>query len=214
MATFLFRLGRWSYLHRKFVLVVWLGVLVVVGGLSTAFQKGYNDLFAIDGVPSQHATEMLMDKFPGTKNPMEDAGVTLVYQAPEGKTLTDPDVAAAVDESIAAVKDNVTAMTDEARDALTGPVAANDAQTDLLIGQETEMGLPKEVAEAAMIAGLPQAPSQYNPFLNPKAALQRRNEVLQAMVQQGYIPQAEYDVRRPRSNATISRSSGPRRRRA
>ncbi|WP_394287919.1 MMPL family transporter [Corynebacterium variabile] len=148
MATFLFRLGRWSYLHRKFVLVVWLGVLVVVGGLSTAFQKGYNDLFAIDGVPSQHATEMLMDKFPGTKNPMEDAGVTLVYQAPEGKTLTDPEVAAAVDESIAAVKDNVTAMTDEARDALTGPVAANDAQTDLLIGQETEMGLPKEVAEA------------------------------------------------------------------
>ncbi len=38
-----------------------------------------------------------------------------------------------------------------------------------------------------MIAGLPQAPSEYNPFLNPKAALQRRNEVLLAMEQQGYI---------------------------
>jgi penicillin-binding protein 1A len=47
--------------------------------------------------------------------------------------------------------------------------------------------------EAAMIAGLPQAPSQYNPFLNPRAALQRRNEVLQAMEEQGYIPQAQYD---------------------
>src|SRR5919201_2236932 len=35
-----------------------------------------------------------------------------------------------------------------------------------------------ELPQAAMIAGLPQAPSQYNPFLNPKAALQRRNEVL------------------------------------
>ena len=41
--------------------------------------------------------------------------------------------------------------------------------------------------EAAMIAGLPQAPSQYNPFLNPRAALARRNEVLQAMKQQGKI---------------------------
>ena len=34
--------------------------------------------------------------------------------------------------------------------------------------------------EAALLAGLPQAPSQYNPFRNPTAALQRRNEVLDA----------------------------------
>jgi len=47
--------------------------------------------------------------------------------------------------------------------------------------------------QAAMIAGLPQAPSQYNPFVNPKAALERRNEVLLAMEQQGYISQADYD---------------------
>src|SRR4051794_28445018 len=36
--------------------------------------------------------------------------------------------------------------------------------------------------EAATIAGLPQAPSQYNPFRNPGAALERRNEVLKKMV--------------------------------
>jgi penicillin-binding protein 1A len=46
--------------------------------------------------------------------------------------------------------------------------------------------------EAAMIAGLPQAPSQYNPLLNPRAALARRNEVLQAMEQQGRISASEY----------------------
>jgi penicillin-binding protein 1A len=44
----------------------------------------------------------------------------------------------------------------------------------------------------AMIAGLPQAPSQYNPLLNPRAALARRNEVLQAMRQQGDITATEY----------------------
>ena len=51
--------------------------------------------------------------------------------------------------------------------------------------------------EAAMIAGLPQAPSQYNPLLNPRAALARRNEVLHAMEQQGEISATEY-AGRPR----------------
>jgi penicillin-binding protein 1A len=46
--------------------------------------------------------------------------------------------------------------------------------------------------EAAMIAGLPQAPSEYNPLLNPRAALARRNEVLAAMKQQGDIDASEY----------------------
>jgi len=46
--------------------------------------------------------------------------------------------------------------------------------------------------EAALIAGLPQAPSEYNPFLDSKAALKRRNEVLGTMVEQGYITTAEY----------------------
>jgi penicillin-binding protein 1A len=46
--------------------------------------------------------------------------------------------------------------------------------------------------EAAMIAGLPQAPSEYNPFIDPKAARNRRNEVLRAMRDQGYITPARY----------------------
>ncbi len=41
--------------------------------------------------------------------------------------------------------------------------------------------------EAALLAGLPQAPSVYSPYSNPKAALKRRNEVLEAMTKQGYI---------------------------
>jgi penicillin-binding protein 1A len=38
-----------------------------------------------------------------------------------------------------------------------------------------------DLAQAALLAGLPQAPSEYNPILNPGAALQRRNEVLAKM---------------------------------
>ena len=47
------------------------------------------------------------------------------------------------------------------------------------------------LAESAMIAGLPQAPSQYNPFRNEQAAIQRRNEVLRQMASNRFITQAE-----------------------
>ena len=41
--------------------------------------------------------------------------------------------------------------------------------------------------QAAMLAGLPQAPTDYNPFINPRGATARRNEVLDAMARLGYI---------------------------
>jgi penicillin-binding protein 1A len=43
--------------------------------------------------------------------------------------------------------------------------------------------------QSALLAGLPQAPSQFNPFREPALALQRRNEVLQAMVKSHFISQ-------------------------
>ena len=47
------------------------------------------------------------------------------------------------------------------------------------------------LAESAMLAGLPQAPSQYNPLQNEPAALERRNEVLDNMADQGFISETE-----------------------
>lgn len=48
------------------------------------------------------------------------------------------------------------------------------------------------LAEMAMIAGLPQAPSRDNPITNPQAAMERRNHVLQRMLEDGYITQKDY----------------------
>jgi penicillin-binding protein 1A len=48
--------------------------------------------------------------------------------------------------------------------------------------------------EAATLAGLPQAPSQYNPFRNPTAALERRNEVIERMAENGFISRSEADA--------------------
>jgi penicillin-binding protein 1A len=44
-----------------------------------------------------------------------------------------------------------------------------------------------DLAQAALLAGLPQAPSQYNPFNDPSAARQRRNVVLGKMAELHYI---------------------------
>ncbi len=51
-----------------------------------------------------------------------------------------------------------------------------------------------DLPQAALLAGLPQAPSQYNPFKVPLTAKTRRHDVLQAMVKSGYITQARADV--------------------
>ncbi len=48
------------------------------------------------------------------------------------------------------------------------------------------------LAQAAVLAGLPQAPSYYDPLHNPAAALGRRDEVLGALLRSGTITQARY----------------------
>ena len=47
------------------------------------------------------------------------------------------------------------------------------------------------IAEMATIAGLPQAPSRDNPIANPRAAKERRNHVLERMVENGHVGQKE-----------------------
>lgn len=49
-------------------------------------------------------------------------------------------------------------------------------------------------AQVALLAGIPQAPSQYNPYLNPELAQERRNIVLGQMLRYEKISQEEYDV--------------------
>jgi membrane peptidoglycan carboxypeptidase len=46
------------------------------------------------------------------------------------------------------------------------------------------------LTQAALLAGIVESPTAYNPFANPQAALARRGEVLAAMAQHGYISQA------------------------
>jgi 1A family penicillin-binding protein len=51
-----------------------------------------------------------------------------------------------------------------------------------------------DLAECALLAGLPQSPARYNPLEDPDAARARQGVVLGLMAKQGYISQAEADL--------------------
>ncbi len=78
------------------------------------------------------------------------------------------------------------------------PYGTVDGQTAYGVGAASEVFFNKPVsqldlAQAALLAGMPQAPSEYNPFLAPALAHQRRAAVLQAMVNSHYITRAQAD---------------------
>ncbi len=49
------------------------------------------------------------------------------------------------------------------------------------------------VAEAAMLAGLPKAPSAYNPIANPRRALVRQRYIINRMFETGFITEAQHE---------------------
>ncbi len=48
-----------------------------------------------------------------------------------------------------------------------------------------------DLAEAALLAGLPSAPTKYNPFIHPQLAKERQKLVLESMLKEGYITPQE-----------------------
>lgn len=68
-----------------------------------------------------------------------------------------------------------------------GVEAASETYFDKPVRQLT-------LGEAALIAGLPQAPSAYDPFQHPDAAKARQREVLDLMVKHGYITTEQADA--------------------
>lgn len=50
------------------------------------------------------------------------------------------------------------------------------------------------LAQLALLAGMPQAPNQYDPYTQPEAAKYRRDLVLGQMLEQDYITQEQYDT--------------------
>ncbi|MFO7643192.1 MAG: penicillin-binding protein 1A [Desulfosarcina sp.] len=66
-----------------------------------------------------------------------------------------------------------------------------EAAAELFFGKSASQ---MDLAQCALIAGLPRAPSRYSPLVNPELAAQRRNQVLRIMQSQGLISEAQYNL--------------------
>ncbi|TCJ33717.1 MMPL family transporter [Parafrankia sp. BMG5.11] len=99
MATFLYRLGRLSFRRRRYVLLLWVGVLVAVGFGAARAPAAPDDAFSMPGTESQRAFDLLDERFPGTG--ADGAVARIVFVAPPGQTLTTPENRAAVEQVVA-----------------------------------------------------------------------------------------------------------------
>ena len=146
MAKFLFKLGRWSFHHKWIVIVLWLAALAGVAGAASAFQKPFSNEFSIGGTPSIDATYTLVEKFPEGGNPVNAAGVNVVFAAPEGETLSQPQNSAAVDRVVGHIEGNLDDLAGTER--FGNPVEVSPALQESVISLMTEQGLPEETARA------------------------------------------------------------------
>ncbi|MGP4112181.1 MMPL family transporter [Streptomyces sp. 4N509B] len=104
MATFLYKLGRLSYRRRWWVLLVWIALLFGVGTAASTAGDPPPDEFALPGTESQQALDVMQESFPEAN--AEALETTIVFQAPEGELLTDPENQQAVNEVLAGLRED------------------------------------------------------------------------------------------------------------
>lgn len=102
MATFLYRLGRFSFRRRWTVAGLWVLLLALVGlGAMTLSGKTSNS-FTTPGTESQIAIDQLAERFPEAN--AGGASARVVFVAPTGQTLKDPANEAAMAKVVAALR--------------------------------------------------------------------------------------------------------------
>jgi penicillin-binding protein 1A len=115
--------------------------------------------------------------------------IYLPYRLADTRSLKRKIIEAKLAEELESKRTKTWILTQYMNDVDYGTVGG---QTAIGVGAASRLFFDKPVsqldlAQSALLAGLPQAPSEYNPFLRPKLARQRRHDVLMAMVNSHYI---------------------------
>jgi len=100
MAWHLYRLGRWSFRHRRIVVSFWIGLLLLMGLGSATLSGKTSDQFSLPGIESTQAFELIQDR---TQTAADGATARVVFEAPKGSTLSDPEYQKVVADSLAAI---------------------------------------------------------------------------------------------------------------
>ncbi|MFC9893032.1 MMPL family transporter [Nocardia sp. NPDC127579] len=124
MSVLLYRWGKFAFRRKWIVLPIWLALLIAVGGVAAVISKPMNDDFSMPNLPSERATEILDQHFPGMSAQFSMDAVlgTYVIQAPEGQKLTDPANETAIDGLIAKLRELPIVDADNKNKPLVNPV--------------------------------------------------------------------------------------------
>src|SRR5699024_8290080 len=103
----------------------------------------------IPGLESIETQEEMQERFAGSGDQLQAPTGTVVIQAPEGRTLTDPEVSEDVDAFLAEVRelDYLTAT-----DAIVNPVMAAEGMTQQMTQAKAAQGIPPEQIDADLAA--------------------------------------------------------------
>lgn len=141
MSKFLYRLGSWSYRTVWPFLAFWLVLLIAFGGLVAGFAKSPNPNFAMPDMDSTVTQEEMMERFGTETDAMSEPVGDVIIQAPEGKTLEDPEVAGDVDKLLAELK-GTDVLKDT--DSLVSPVMAAAGMQQQMSEKMAAQGMPQE----------------------------------------------------------------------
>lgn len=160
MATLLYRLGHFAYRRAWLVIGVWVALLAAVLGTGLALGGHTQESFAIPGTESQQAIDKLAAVFPSAAG----ASAQVVYEAPDGASVTDPRYKSAIEsmanhlEKVHGVDSVLTPFSEYAGDAVGhgGHIAYSTVQFTGQTDDVTDATLAavKATAAPARAAGL------------------------------------------------------------
>ncbi|KNE83111.1 MULTISPECIES: MMPL family transporter [Streptomyces] len=103
MATFLYRIGRLAFRRRWFATLIWTALLAGVGIAAATAPGPAGNSFSIPGTEAQRAFDVLEERFPNSA--ADGATARVVFRAPDGEKITDPENKAAVRDVVGELAD-------------------------------------------------------------------------------------------------------------
>ncbi|MFD7876776.1 MMPL family transporter [Streptomyces sp. NPDC059766] len=98
MASFLYRLGQTAFRQRRWVLLLWVAVVAVVGVKGLTAASGSDDSSSMPGIESQKAFDLIAQRFPGTA--ADGASARIVFVAPDGQKVTAAENRKAIEKTV------------------------------------------------------------------------------------------------------------------
>ncbi len=177
------------------------------------------ELISLDEIPEklQAATTSIEDKTFWTNPGIDIGGIVRAFNAniaaggisQGGSTITqqliktrllgdEPTLTRKIKEAILAIETTRTFSKRQILEMYLNQIFYGNSSYGVRAAAKTYFGVADlgtlTLGQMALLAGLPQAPSAYDPIQNPDAAKARRADVLDAMVENNHITQAEADV--------------------